>query len=121
MAPDTHCVLCSDDAHEDIDHLFFQRDFSLRCWQRLGIQWDKNNPIQERVIQAKQNSSLPFFMDICIVAMWEIWKLRNRKVFDGQQASVNLWLHHFKEEAHLQSMRLKESLRPAIVSWINSL
>ncbi|KAJ1253748.1 hypothetical protein BS78_K199600 [Paspalum vaginatum] len=88
---------------EDIDHLFFQCPFARRCWQSLGIQWDSSLHLNERLLQARRASRLPFFMEIYIIAMWELCKLRNRKIFEGQNASFGLWLQRFKEEIKLQS------------------
>ncbi|KAJ1282431.1 hypothetical protein BS78_03G051100 [Paspalum vaginatum] len=102
------CVMCLVHAEEDIEHLFFHCSFARRCWH-------------DRILHARSVSRLPFFMEICIIAMWELWKLRNRKIFDGQAASFGLWLLRFKEEIRLQSLRLKEALKPAISSWVDSL
>jgi hypothetical protein len=60
-------------------------------------------------------------METFLVAAWEIWKIRNRLVFDGVQASFNRWIRDFKEEASLQSLRIKEADRAAVLLWLDAL
>jgi hypothetical protein len=60
-------------------------------------------------------------MEIFEIAAWELWKMRNRLVFDGVQVSYNRWLQNFKDEATLQSIRIKEADRPIVLQWINDL
>ncbi|KAJ1275487.1 hypothetical protein BS78_05G139300 [Paspalum vaginatum] len=115
------CVLCQDNVEEAVDHLFFQCSFAAHCWDTLNIQWNMNLHIHDRILQARHSSALPFFMEICIITMWEIWKLWNRKVFDGHQVSGTIWITRFKDEVRLQSLRLKETQRVAIFSWLNQL
>ncbi|KAJ1270484.1 hypothetical protein BS78_06G055300, partial [Paspalum vaginatum] len=115
------CVMCSSHDEEDIYHLFFSCPFAVRCWLSLGIHWDILLDIHERLLQARSTSRLPFFLEICIIGMWELWKLHNRKVFEGQATSLGLWMLRFKDEVWLQSLRLKEALKPVIFSWIDSL
>ncbi|KAJ1262395.1 hypothetical protein BS78_09G104500 [Paspalum vaginatum] len=94
-------VLCQTGAKEHADHLFFQRAFASQCWNLLNIQWS--------------------FMEICIVAMWKVWKIRNRTIFYGHAASFNLWIVRFKEELRLQSLRFKEARKIEVLSWIDLL
>jgi hypothetical protein len=37
-------------------------------------------------------------MEIFLIAAWEIWKIRNRLVFDGIPGAFIRWVHNFKEE-----------------------
>jgi hypothetical protein len=66
-------------------------------------------------------ASRPFFMETFLIAAWELWKVRNRMVFDGVQATFNRWLFNFKEEATLQSFRIKEADRAAVLLWLDAL
>jgi hypothetical protein len=60
-------------------------------------------------------------MEIFQIAAWELWKMRNRLVFDGVQASLSRSLQNFKEEASLQSIRIKDVDISVVLNWINSL
>ncbi|WVZ77127.1 hypothetical protein U9M48_025027 [Paspalum notatum var. saurae] len=108
--------MCSSQAEETVSHLFFEcvpREYSTFTGRLMEV--------QDCILQATNNSTIPFFIEICILAMWEMWKSRNRKVFDGQSASISLWILKFKEEARLQSVRVKEALRPTLLPWLQSL
>jgi len=60
-------------------------------------------------------------MEVFLIAAWELWKVRNRLIFDGVQASFARWLNNFKEEATLQSCRIKEADRAPVLLWLDAL
>jgi hypothetical protein len=37
-----------------------------------------NLPIHERLIHATNNSPIRIFWDVILIALWEIWKIRNK-------------------------------------------
>ena len=115
------CPMCSSQAEETVLHLLFACNFARRCWSILNIDWPNGNSIEDLILQYMRTTALPSFLEICTIAMWELWKIRNRKVFDNEYASVRRWIHQFKDEAFLQSIRFKESTRITFVSWLNSL
>jgi hypothetical protein len=41
--------------------------------------------IQRIVAAAKKDFSQPFFMEVLIMAWWNIWKIWNRKIFQNQR------------------------------------
>jgi len=121
VQPNSLCVLCEDGIEETIDHLFFDCSFAKKCWDKLCINWVIDGAIHRRIERTRQVAGLPFFMEIFLLAAWELWKIRNRLVFDGVQACFHRWLHNFKEEAALQSCRVKDSDRALILLWLDSL
>jgi hypothetical protein len=38
--------------------------------------------LDERLLQGKKNSGHDFFIEAALIATWEIWKMRNDKIFD---------------------------------------
>jgi len=46
---------------------FFSCPFSKACWEHLGIQWHSSVGFFQKMIQAKQNFSNPFFMEIFFI------------------------------------------------------
>ncbi|WVZ64664.1 LOW QUALITY PROTEIN: hypothetical protein U9M48_014158, partial [Paspalum notatum var. saurae] len=88
---------------ETIEHLFFDCAFARQCWHKLHLVWGDNPIIQDRILQAIQQNNLPFALEIIVIAMWELWKITNRKIFDNQEATINLWVFRFKEEVFTQS------------------
>ena len=93
---DDLCVLCPLRVVEDLDHLLFFCTFSRRCWQALQIQWDEHLGLLPCLAQARANSSLTFSVDLVLIASWEIWKVRNDKIFQGKNPSFSSWLSNFK-------------------------
>jgi hypothetical protein len=121
VQPNCYCVLCNEGIKETIEHLFFECDFAKRCWSKLGINWTPDNDIHRRIEYTRQQSGYPFFMELFLIASWELWKVRNRLVFDGIQATFSLWLRNFKNEASLQAHRLGVDDRLAVCLWLDAL
>lgn len=66
------CVLCFDWEDETIDHLFFDCLFTKRCWGKLQINWTNDADIHERIIHSINLAGMPFFMEIFLIAAWEL-------------------------------------------------
>jgi hypothetical protein len=47
---------------------------------------------------------------IFIIASWEIWKLRNGKIFDDQSSRLGLWIMRFKEKVLLHLYMVPEGM-----------
>lgn len=78
---DPLCVLCNTGAEEDIDHLFFDGPFATQCWNQINVNWDTSLPMLECVAEARTAHNLTFFIEASLIAAWELWKVRNDKVF----------------------------------------
>jgi hypothetical protein len=116
------CVMCDALVHEDRDHLFFNCQFAQTCWDILQIKWDDSVlDIHDRIMKARQEAGLFFFMDAFIVATWEVWKLRNTVIFDAVQPSTQLWTWKFKDQFLLQLQRFRDDRRLVISQWLESL
>jgi hypothetical protein len=79
-----------------------------------------NNDIHTLLQQGRLQFGATFFTEIFIIAAWEIWNLRNAKIFEGQAASLQLWTVKFKDQILLQLHRVSEDLRPTIVQWLST-
>ena len=55
--------------------------------------------------------NLPFFTQIVLIASWELWKIRNDRIFNNCRVSFNLWFTNFRNQCLLQSFRFKENIR----------
>ena len=118
---DALCVMCSTAFEKDINHLFFVCPFATSGWNKLGIQWSSAPNLSDRILLAIQSHTLPFFMEKFMIVAWELWNLRNSKIFDSGISTHRLWLHNFKQQAHLQLLRVREADRPIIVQWLETL
>lgn len=88
---------------------------------QTGIDWVVADSLHKRIEVSCQLSGLSHFMEIFLVASWELWKIRNRLVFDGVQATFGRWLRNFKEEAALQAHRLGDVDRGVVSLWLDAL
>jgi len=105
------CVMCAAGSLETIEHLFFECSFAQDCWSKLEINWDLSlNPL-DRFIQARSAHQLPFFTEATLIAAWELWKVRNDKVFARRDPTLALWWSNFKSQCLIQSVRFKDDLR----------
>lgn len=121
VQPNSLCVLCLAREEETIDHLLFNCEFAQKCWDKLSIDWVMEADIHSRFLRTKQQAGLPLFTEIFLIAAWELWKIRNRLVFDGIPASFPRWLQNFKDEAALQSHRLDDDDRRLSCLWLDAL
>lgn len=117
---DVLCVMCDSREEETIDHLFFECPFAKECWAAIHFEWDDSLQLSDRFIQARTASNLPFFSEAALIASWELWKLRNDKVFQRRNLSPSLWLSNLKSQCLLQSVRCKDDLRSAFCVWLDA-
>jgi len=92
VQPNAHCVMCTTSVEEDVNHLFFCCPFATSCWHKLGIQWTAANNIHDKILGTSWCSNILFFMEIFLIASWEIWNLRNSIIFDNGGPTIRLWI-----------------------------
>jgi hypothetical protein len=51
--------------------------------------------VQSILAAAKKDFAQPFFMEILIMACWNIWKIRNGKIFENQRPTFTKWKNAF--------------------------
>jgi len=116
-----NCVLRALGLEDDIDLLLFGCPFALRCWHKLQIHWDLSLGLHDRILQAKDASMLSFFMEIFLIAAWEIWKLRNAVIFERVHPTFHLWTMRFRDQVQLQLHRFKHDSASLVRTWLTSL
>jgi hypothetical protein len=114
------CVLCDTGLEEDIDHLFFGCPFAMQCWSSINFSWDTSLPMLERLTAASNTHNLEFFIEASLIAAWELWKVRNDKIFQRREPNVAVWLANFKNQCILQSVRFMEDLRSSFCFWLDA-
>jgi hypothetical protein len=63
---------------------------------------------------------LPFFTEAALIGAWELWKLRNDKIFQRRDPTPVLWLANFKNQCFAQSVRFKDDLRSSFCFWLDA-
>ena len=121
MTDEHHCVLCPTRLHEDRMHLFFQCNYSQRIWNCLQIDWSQGVDIQEAAVRARRSFAQPFFMEVVILACWNIWKQRNAMIFEGERPSFRGWKRGFIHDISMLEHRIKRKFISLLVAWIGSL
>lgn len=103
-----------------IDHLFFDCAFAKECWNTIHIDWDASLTLLDRFIQARSARTIPFFTEATLIAAWEIWKVRNDKIFQRRDPTPSLLLLNFKHQCNLRSVRYKDDLRSSFCVWLDA-
>ena len=103
--------MCDDGEEETIEHLFFDCPFAQECWATLNFAWDGSLQLLDRLVQRSLAHNLPFFTEATLIVAWELWKMRNDKVFQRRQPSPSAWLANFKNQCLPQSVGFKDDLR----------
>lgn len=120
VEPDMFCVMCNDKVEKDLKHLFFDCPFATLCWQKIGFQWQVMDDLYDTLARMKNTLQLPYFMEIFIIAAWEIWNLRNGKIFDANNVTLNLWTVRLKEQITCHMHRVREHLKLIVLQWLDS-
>ena len=115
------CRLCPLQVRETRDHLFFNCNFSVRVWNYLQIDWSAGTSMSDLVIQARRSFDKPFFNEVVFIACWNIWIIRNAKVFRGERASFNKWRGAFRHDITLMQHRIKSGYKDELLKWISFL
>ena len=121
VTDETHCELCPLRVHEDRIHLFFDCNFSVRVWDYLQIQWEPNDDLQMVVAKARKFFAKPFFMEVVMTACWNIWILRNGKIFRQERPTFGRWKAKFIHDISLLQHRIKLKFKDGFLAWINDL
>jgi hypothetical protein len=58
----------------------------------------------------KYKLSLPFYMEIMILAAWSIWIVRNNKIFKDHDSIFRSWKSIYYQEIRLVSYRSKRNM-----------
>lgn len=78
-----------------------------KFWQQIGVERDGGVTVRHLdAVQRPPNFPTQHFKVFIFLCCWNIWKHRNRVVFDAIEPSVTLLLSNCREEARLWAWRL---------------
>jgi hypothetical protein len=121
VTDDLHCELCPGRIYEDRVHLLFECPFSRRIWNYLQIDWSSDSDLQTVVTRAKRSFNKPFFMEVLITTCWNIWLVRNGKIFRHERPTFAKWKAKFIHDITLLQYRIKSKHKEVFLLWISSL
>jgi hypothetical protein len=70
---------------------------------------------------AKQSFGQPFFMEVIIMALWNIWILRNGLIFRNERPTFGSWKSKFVHDMNWLQYRIKAKHKDGLLDWIASL
>jgi hypothetical protein len=114
-------VLCPNGVEETVLHIFLYCQFSISCWDAVGVQVLLHLAPSEVLLHFKTQLAVPFFMEIITVMCQSIWCSRNDFIFNGVQPSLAHCMNKFKTEFALVVLRVRSNFHPAIEEWLVSL
>jgi hypothetical protein len=115
---DVHCL---EDVEESVEHLFFDCHSAACRWFALGITWNDHLNIHQKIQAAKLDFAQPFFMEIFMIGAWYIWNERDDFIFNGKPPCLAAWKSAFKAQVSEHLIRIKASLHPSILLWLQAL
>jgi hypothetical protein len=98
---------------------FFCCAFSSECWSVVRIRWDTGLLIEPMIEKAKEEWTGPLFVETVILAAWNMWKVRNRALFDGVQPEIQAWRRQLVEDLRLLKCKLKKKQEGALDTLID--
>lgn len=118
---DNNCPICPTQTLEARDHLIFTCVFATRVRNYLQILWQQGLSPKKCILQASRSFGDPFFLKVVFVASWNIWLIRNGRIFRDEQPTFGAWKWNFIHDITLLSHRFKTSVRPLLLTWIENL
>ena len=87
----------------------------------MQISWNQGNDLLAVAQHAKKSFAKPFFMEVALIACWNIWKLRNDRVFKAELPRFLVWKKRFIHDMLLHVHRFPEKNSSVVKSWIDGL
>jgi len=109
-----HCVLCTEQPDETIEHLFTNCPFVVAAWNSINLNVRADFQLIQNLELLKDQINQSFFMEIILLLCWAIWMTRNNLIFRQIPPSVQNCKLIFMTEFHWLLCRAKRSYFPKI-------
>ena len=121
IGEDHNCLVCDMEVLERNTHLFYDYPFATKCWETVGIHWDNQLDMQHKYDRARTRWQGPLFKEVTVLTQCNIWKQRNRMVFDGEVATHIEWLRKIKEDFVILGFKVSPKKLSFLEGFSNSL
>jgi hypothetical protein len=71
--------------------------------------------------EARRRFNKFFFTEVVSLACWNIWKIRNAKIFENVQPRFATWRSNFIHDISLHAHRFKSDKKQILMEWVNTL
>ena len=115
------CVLCRAHTLETRDHLFFKCMFAHRVWNYLQVDWSQGDDMVTVATMVRRDFAQPFFVEVVFTAWWNLWQLRNDKIFRHINPVFSRWRQGFVHDMSLLGYRIKPRFKDDLFRWIDYL
>jgi len=116
---DDTCELCKDHP-ETVDHIVFHCPVAAAFWRQVGFELNAHATVETlQSLTASSPAPNPHGSVFLFLCCWNIWKHRNRVVFDGAEPCLQRLLRNCNEDARLWAWRLPRADAGVIESWCN--
>ncbi|WVZ99078.1 hypothetical protein U9M48_044428 [Paspalum notatum var. saurae] len=121
VVPDDVCVACRDEV-ETSTHILFQCRFAVQFWSLLHIGTPASSPrALLHLLRRPHDIPALHFNTFALLCCWNIWKKRNKIIFEGVPATMSQFLGSVRAEAALWRHRLKVEDRWVVDVWCSKL
>jgi hypothetical protein len=79
-----------------------------------------NDDLQLVIAHARKEFAKLFFMEVLMLACWNIWIIRNGKIFRSERPTFTRWKAGFIHDVYLLRHRIKIKHREGLLNWIRS-
>ena len=118
---DATCALCHN-CDESADHLIFTCPVAASLWQHVGIERNSSTTVSNLGALQRPNAIPETHFSVFIfLCCWNIWKHRNRVVFDAAEPSLQSLLRNCQEEARVCAWRMPRTDTAIVEIWCSRL
>jgi hypothetical protein len=84
----------------------------------LGLTWNTSLLLEGMISDGKSTWSRALFTEVVILDAWNIWKIRNKKLFEGVQPEIGTWKRQLRQDLEVLGCRIKEEHKALLHSIV---
>ena len=113
-----HYACCNIRTPETTLHLFWDCSFAHRCWITIIPFEMRGTSFYNETSLALQQLPKEFGLEIIILGLWHIWKLRNGLIFRQERLYVQEWRRNLAQDLRLLRHKIKLIHKDRFQQWM---